>query len=287
MAMMRATPLLAAAGLAAVALPAQAQEPSQAAAAVAMAQPEAEADWTLLRDQRQNSIIAYIPVTTGLMLAVRCTDGALDGVITGLPAHPRGQPTRALGLAFGTERMHQTRWSVTTDPTVAISDYPARFARSLKRGGQLKILIPGGAPDGRNLLHDLTLPASGSAIEQTLNACGRPLDDPRDDLLPDIGESGLPAGVRWAERPRISYPNTFLAAGYAVVSCVAQTDGSLDDCQLESEQPPRSRFGAAALRAARDARIEVDPAPGTSALPRMISFRANFTDRSAAPRRNN
>lgn len=276
---MRVTTLLAAAVLAIAALPAHAQSPqaeAPAQAATPAAQPDSEADWTLLRNERKKSLIAYIPVTTGLMLAVRCMDGALDGVITGLPAHPRGRPTRPLGLAFGTERMHQTRWSVTTDPTVAISDYPARFARSLKRGGALKIMVPGGAPDGRNLIHDLTLPGSASAIEQTLAACGRPLEDPRDDLLPDIEEGGLPGGLRWAERPRITSPNTFLASGYAVVSCVAQTDGSLQQCQLEAEQPPRSRFGDATLRATREARIDVtDQAPG--ALPRMIAFRANFT----------
>jgi len=277
---MRVTTFLAAAALAVAALPAQAQQTAQAAApapaAAPAAQPDSEADWTLLRDERKKSLIAFIPVTTGLMLAVRCMDGALDGVITGLPAHPRGRPTRPLGLAFGTERMHQTSWSVTTDPTVAISDYPASFARSLKRGGALKIMVPGGAPDGRNLIHDLTLPGSTSAIEQTLAACGRPLEDPRDDLLPDIEEGGLPLGLIWAKEPRIAYPNTFLAAGYAVVSCVAQTDGSLEQCQLEAEQPPRSRFGNAALRATREARIDVtDQAPG--ALPRMIAFRANFT----------
>lgn len=274
--------------LSASALPAFAQDAAPAETPEAAPTPEAvpEADWTLLRQQQNKSLIAYIPVTTGLMLAVRCVDGALDGVITGLPAAPAGQPTRPLGLAFGDEPIRPTRWSVTTDRTVAISDYPARFARSLKRGGSLKIFIPGGAPDGRNLRHDLTLPASGSAIEQTLAACNRPLEDPRDDLLPDIGEGGLPVGLRWAQRPRISFPNTFLASGYAVVSCVAQTDGSLQQCELEAEQPPRSRFGAATLRAMREARVDVtDQVPGRT-LPRMMAFRANFTtDPSQARRR--
>ena len=102
---MRVTTLLAAAVLAIAALPAHAQSPqaeAPAQAATPAAQPDSEADWTLLRDERKKSLIAYIPVTTGLMLAVRCMDGALDGVITGLPAQPRGRPTRPLGLAFGT-----------------------------------------------------------------------------------------------------------------------------------------------------------------------------------------
>ena len=274
--------------LTAIALPAFAQDTAASASATEATPSDApapDADWTLLRDRGKKSLIAYIPVTTGLMLAVRCVDGALDGVITGLPQYPAGRPTRPLGLAFGDEPIQRTRWSVTTDRTVAISDYPARFARSLKRGGSLKILIPGGAEDGRNLRHDLTLPASGSAIEQTLAACNRPLEDPRDDLLPDIEDNGLPAGLTWARRPWGRYPNTNYASGYAVVSCVAQTDGSLQQCELESEQPPRSRFGEVALRATRDARLDVTGENAGRALPRMIAFRANFYMDGHQPRR--
>lgn len=240
------------------------------------APPQAEQDWNVLRDPAKKSVIAYIPVTTGLMLAVRCVDGALDGVITGLPQSRPGRATRPLGLSFGDEPMRHVRWNVTTDRTVAISDYPAAFARSLKKGGPLKILIPGGAEDGRNLRHDLVLPGSSSAIEQTLAACNRPLEDPRDALLPDIEDNGLPNGLTWARPPRARYPNTNLASGYVVISCVAQTDGSLAQCQIESEQPPKSRFGAAALLATRDARLNVSDQPGGQLTPRMIAFRSNF-----------
>lgn len=271
------TPLLIALIAAAVATPAPAQE--------AGAQAPAEQDWNVLRDRATKSVIAYIPVTTGLMLAVRCVDGALDGVITGLPPSRPGRATRPLGLAFGDEPMRQVRWNVTTDPSVALSDFPAAFARSLKKGGPLKILIPGGAEDGRNLRHDLVLPGSGAAIEQTLAACNRPLEDPRDALLPDIEDNGLPTGLTWAQPPRARYPITNFASGYVVISCVAQTDGSLDQCQIEAEHPARSRFGAAALRATRDARLDVSGQPGGQMTPRMIAFRANFYREGYQPRR--
>lgn len=281
------------AAITAIAFPAIAQDRAQdgaqnaapSAAQDAAPQDQDEQDWNLLRDPAKKSVIAYIPVTTGLMLAVRCVDGALDGVITGLPQYRAGRPTRPLGLAFGDEPMRQTRWSVTTDRTVAISDYPAAFARSLRKGGPLKILIPGGAEDGRNLRHDLVLPPSAAAIEETLAACNRPLEDPRDALLPDIEDNGLPAGLTWARPPRARYPNTNLASGYVVITCIAQSDGSLSQCQIESEQPPKSRFGAAALQSTRDARLNVSDQPGGQITPRMIAFRANFYMEGYQPRR--
>jgi hypothetical protein len=247
-----------------------------AVALPAMAQDAAEADWDTLRDPAKRSVIAYIPVTTGLMLGVRCTDGAFDAVIAGLPEHPRGRPTRALHLAFGDEPLHATNWSVTTDRTVAISDYPALFARSLRKGGPLKIMVPGGAGDGRNLVHDLVLPPSSAAIAETMAACDRPLEDPRDALLPDIGPNGLPAGLHWERQPRPRYPMTNFASGYAVISCIAGADGALSQCQAESEQPARGRFAEAALHATRDARVVSDTEPTGQLRPRLIAFRVNF-----------
>lgn len=243
------------------------------------AQPAAaptEQDWEIVRDPAKKALFVYIPVTTGLTLAVRCMDGALDGMIAGLPAYSSGRPTRPLSLSFGTEPLHETRWSVTTDRTVAISDYPAAFARSLRRGGPMKILIPGGAANGRNLRHDLNLPASSTAIEQVLNACNRQIEDPRDALLPDIEDNGLPAGITWERAPRPRYPNTNFSRGYVVTSCIAQVDGTLDQCQIESEQPPKSRFAPAVLRATEDARIRISDLPADAPMPRMIAFRTNF-----------
>ena len=246
------------------------------AALPAMAQDAAEPDWDISRDPAKKSVIAYIPLTTGLALAVRCVDGAFDAVIAGLPTYPQGRPTRPLHLAFGDDTMRETNWSVTTDRTVAISDYPAAFARSLRKGGPLKIMIPRGADDGRNLVHNLTLPPSSAAIAETMAACDRPLEDPRDALLPDIEAGGLPAGITGARQPRPRYPNTNNATGYAVLTCVAGADGALSQCEVESEQPAKSRFGEAALRATPNARIASATEPTGQITPRMIAFRVNF-----------
>lgn len=255
-----------------------------AVALPAFAQDSAEADWEVIRDPAKKSVVTYIPVTSGLLLGVRCVDGAFDAIIGGLPTYPQGRPTRPLHLAFGDEPLHETNWSVTTDRTVAISDYPAAFARSVRKGGPLKIMIPGGAGDGRNLRHDLVLPASSAAIEETLTACNRPLEDPRDALLPDIEDRGLPAGLNWARAPRPTYPRTNYASGYAVISCVVAPDGRLNQCQVESEQPAKSRFAEAALRAIPDARLTSTTEPTGQIRPRMIAFRANFYMEGYQPR---
>jgi hypothetical protein len=172
--------------------------------------------------------------------------------------------------------MRPTNWNVTTDRTVAIADYPSAFARSLRKGGPLKIMIPRGADDGRNLVHNLMLPPSSAAIGETMAACNRPLEDPRDALLPDIEAGGLPAGISWARQPRPRYPNTNYATGYAVLTCVAGADGALSQCEVESEQPAKSRFGEAALRATSNARIASATEPTGQITPRMIAFRVNF-----------
>ena len=64
------------------------------------------------------------------------------------------------------------------------------------------IVVPGGAENGRNLRYVIDLPASGAAIDETLQACGRPLVDPRDAERSALPEDGLPPEIEWARQPR-------------------------------------------------------------------------------------
>lgn len=235
-----------------------------------------EQDWAMLRDPAKKTIVAYIPLTTGLSIGVRCTDGALGAVIAGLPEAPRGQRTRPLRISNGEDPALDTRWNVTKNRTVAVADYPAPFARNLREGGRLQITIPGGGGAGRALRHDLALPPSQAAIDEVLTACNKPAVDPRDALLPDIEEGGLPGGVTWARRPSVEFPDTRYAEGYAVVTCLANPDGSLSQCVVESEHPADGVFGAAVLRATTRARINSPYEPTGAIAPRMIGFRMNF-----------
>ncbi|ADL00014.1 TonB family protein [Brevundimonas subvibrioides ATCC 15264] len=245
-------------------------------AAPALAQ-DAQEDWDLIRQPEQKTTLAYIPTTTGLGIGFRCVDGVFGAVIAGLPAAGGNDRTRILRMKVGDDELADSVWNVTTDRTVALADYPASLARDMRDGGPVTIVIPRGSEDGRNIRHELQLPGSSAAIDETLTACGRPLVDPRDALLPEIGEGGLPEGVTWARPPRPRYPLTQYLEGVAVVTCVLQPDGSLDQCAVESEFPVDGRFGRAALRGVDRARL-TSPAEVEGAYrPRIIGFRTIFT----------
>ncbi len=234
-------------------------------------------DWEMVRRPERKTVFAFIPTSTGLTIGFRCVDGVYGAIIGGLPEAPRGARVRTLRIGVNDREAKPSTWSVTTDRTVALADYPSSMARGLREGGAVSVVIPGGGGEGRNLRHQLTLPASSAAIDETLTACGRPLEDPRDALLPEITESGLPDGVTWARAPRPSYPRNNYAGGFAVVTCVVQPAGGVEQCEIESEFPDDAGFGRAALRSTRDARI-VSPGetPGQYA-PRMVGFRVSFT----------
>lgn len=246
-----------------------------ASAGSAMAQ-EVTDDWEIIRQPEEKTVFAFVPMTTGLTIGFRCVDGQYGAVIAGLPEARRQDRTRTLRLKVGDEDFSDTRWNVTTNRSVAIADYPAPLARELRAGGPISIVIPGGGEGGRNVRHDLLLPASSAAIDETLQACERPLIDPRDALLPEIEEGGLPAGVNWDRAPRPRYPATMYSEGYAVLSCLVQREGSLGDCVVESEFPPGAGFGRNGVRSVGDARVT---SPGEIAgqyAPRIIAFRINY-----------
>lgn len=245
-----------------------------AAAGAALAQ-DATDDWEVIRQPERNSVFAYIPTTTGLTIGFRCIDGAYGAIIAGLPEATRNTRTRQISFVVG-DHPHPMTFSVTTDRTVAIADYPASLARNMREGGDIGIVIVGGADGGRNLRHNLEIPASSAAIDETLTACHRPLDDPRDDLLPLIAANGLPDGVNWSVPPRPTYPRTNYSEGFAVVSCAVQPDGAVAQCQIESEFPDDGGFGRNALRAMDDARINSPNETAGQYAPRIIGFRVNY-----------
>lgn len=233
-------------------------------------------DWEVIRQPEKKALFVFVPTSTGLTIGFRCMDGVYAALIAGLPEASRNTRTRSLSFKVNDGKTYESRWNVATDRTAALADYPAALARELREGGNVSIIIPGGGGNGRNLRHDLTLPASSAAIDETLAVCGRKLEDPRDALLPEIAESGLPDGVTWARPPRGTYPRTNYAEGYAVITCVVKPDGGVDQCEVESEWPADGGFGRNALRATDAARIlSPGETPGQYA-PRMIGFRVNY-----------
>lgn len=234
----------------------------------------ASLDWDVIRDPARKMVAAYVQVDSGLSVVLRCTNGGYDALLAGLP-EARGE-TRNLVLTHGGDSSTHQSWSVGSSPGIALSPLPAPFARKLRNGGQLSILVPDGGGAGRDLRHVVQLPASSSAIDETLTACGRPLADPRDNTLSDPGENGLSSGVAWDRMPLPAPPETTrYSQGFATLSCMAQPDGRLSSCIVESEYPSGSGFGENALRAMRRARLKsIDSA---NAEPRMVVFRIKFT----------
>lgn len=244
-------------------------------AAPALAQ-DVAADWDVHRDARQRQVMAYTVFDAGVGISARCTDGNYEAVVLGLPEAPGDTATRTIGVAFGGDEIAMQRWNVAVDRAVAHSEMPAPFARKLRLGGRLQIVVPDGAGPGRNLRYDLTLPVSATAIDETLTACERPLVDPRDAELAELPEGGLPMGLTWASRPRMQFPETRYARGFALITCLTQPDGGLRDCAVESQHPADGGFGESALRAARRARVTLgDGAEGPIPVAK-VQFRANF-----------
>ena len=260
--------------IASLALPALAQSGST---------PPPDGDWDVLRDPRRKLTIVSTAFDNGLGIALRCNDRSYEALLTGLPVAPAGE-TRPLRLAFRDNPLFDYTWSVATDPTVAVSGFPAPFARSVRQGGRLQIVVPNGAGDGRNLRYDLTLPVSGAAIDETLTACGRPLVDPRDAEIADIGASGLPGDMIWRRAPRPTFPTrTRYARGFAVVSCMSNPDGSLRDCVVETEHPQGGYFGEAALRSTGAARLKMTADEDAAVAARQVAFRVGFALRGYNP----
>lgn len=246
-----------------------------AAALPALAQ-DAPQDWDLHRNTRTDAVMAFSVFDNGLGIAVRCIGGAYETLLSGLPAADDGE-VRTLGVAFGEADMSMQRWSVATNNTVAVGERPAPFARKLRQGGRLQILVPGGGGNGRNLRYDLTLPASSASIDETLNACGRPLVDPRDAEMDALPDGGLPDALQWVRTPQPEFPSrSRYGRGFAVVSCLVSPDGSLRNCAVESEHPHDGGFGDSTLRAVRRARVSDAANPRAPLPPVMVTFRSRF-----------
>lgn len=237
---------------------------------------DAPLDWDLHRNTRTDAVMAFTVFDNGLGIAVRCVDGAYEALLSGLPAAGDDE-TRTLGVAFGDDEISLQRWSVATNDTVAVGERPAPFARKLRQGGRLQILVPGGGGGGRNLRYELVLPASSTSIDETLSTCDRPLVDPRDAEIDALPEDGLPRTLEWVRAPRAEYPSAArYGRGFAVVSCLVNPDGTLRDCAVDSEHPHDGGFGASTLRAVRRARVHDAGTPGGPVAPSMVSFRARF-----------
>lgn len=242
---------------------------------------DASEDWQLtVRGDTQTASVAY---DSGISVVIRCQAGGLETYIGGLTPHrPRDDDRRTIDYAVGSAPLRASTWQVNEDGSVVFADLPAPLARRFRSGGdlQLRTRATGDQPPRRYIV---SLPPSASSIDQVLVACGKPTVDPRDALRADETSQAPttddPSPVRWIRQPSPRYPELALQrglSGMAVVSCVARNDGTLDDCEIEVERPARAGFGAASLRAARDARLNALTSEETAQSRGLVSFNLRF-----------
>lgn len=234
-------------------------------------------DWDVVRDRRGRAEIAHLQFSNGLAIMVQCKDRSLDVVVGGLPRagstpNRLGFRERPLDLRFRGEEDRRQFWAVGTDDTLAVSLLPAPFARQLRQGGTLELGVPEAGSEGQTLTYQVDLPPSALNIDEVLNACRRPLVDPRDELLNQAGTSGLPSRLVWEERPSFVPRASNLVSGFAVISCLTRPDGRLHECVVESEHPRGATAARSSSAAARRARVAVAGDPDAPVPARLVHF---------------
>lgn len=230
-----------------------------------------DGDWDFGEDPARKLSIAAVTFPN-FGVAVRCMDGSLSVVLSGLPV-ASGQ--RTLRYRMDDRPEVESQWIFGEDSKSAFAIWPRSIAANLSRGGRLSITAPDGEASRR---FAVDLPPSAASVDRVFQACGRELGSPETDVAP-TGEE-FP-GVVWKTTPRPEYParaiSHNIAAGLAAVTCKVQASGRLTDCTVESEFPEDSGFGRAAISGAQgSAQVAVPPGSSASIEDRRISFVSRF-----------
>lgn len=194
-------------------------------------------DWDFGEDPARKLSIAAVSFET-FGVAVRCLDGRLSVLMSGLPV---ATGERRLRYRMGETEISDALWISGRNSPAAFAVWPRSVAAGMARGGPLSVSVPDGAVSRRI---EVDLPASPNAVNRVFEACGELLDPPPSDAPPS-GESF--AGFRWRSSPDVNFPGrTEASAGLAALTCVVRRGGRLGDCRVESEFPEGGGFGRAA-----------------------------------------
>lgn len=250
-----------------------------ALASPALAQQSAPSeDWDLTANAEQQLTLATVDFGENV-LALRCRAGALDLLLTGVPASVG--TTRRIRVSAGGIVEEDQIWAAQAGQPVLGADEPARLARQLRAGGDLDLRIDKETDADRPRRYRLTAPASAASVDAVLTACGEPLAEPRDL----IRRAGAGPGLLWEVAPTSEFPRTPAAlrsnGGGVRVSCVIGADWGLQDCRVESEQPEGLGFGASAVAGALQARVR-PPADGSDMRGQLVRFSARFSPISSS-----
>ena len=247
--------------LLALALPASAQEASE--------------DWDYWQTPAEKLSIAAVSFEK-FGIAVRCRDGVLGVVASGLPP---ASGVRKVQYSMAGSPEKETTWVGAGDGRAAFAIWPAAMANELRRGGRLSLGVSEGGVIKRLVVD---LPASPAAVEQVFKACDRDIAETSEQ--PDRSDLG---SLVWRTAPTPSFPSrTGSETGIAALLCNIDDSGGLRGCRAESEFPEGGGFGrAATLGAHRTGRVALgagDPGPLAG---RRISFvvRYNISDAPEMP----
>lgn len=225
-------------------------------------------DWDLREDPARKLTLATLEFEGAPTLAVRCLDGDLAVMATRLPAPLPA--ANAMEMTAG-DRSPGLSWRPIGDGRTAWHAAPDIAARDLRRGGAVVLRALG--DDGRLRRFEFSAPARSTNVGRVLQACGRAVSDPRDDL-----RRLDPRDITWVQRGQPQFPQAASAQGIktgeAVMSCRVNGMGGLDDCRLESETPTSVGFGAAALQSREGARLAL--ADGSSPDGALIILTTRF-----------
>lgn len=222
-------------------------------------------DWDFGVDPARDVAVAAVTFEN-FGVAVRCMNGALSVVMSGLPV---GSGERYIGLSVDDGPEDETVWVSGPNSNTIFAVWPRHFARVLARGGRLGLRAYEGDQVSR---YAVDLPPSPSAVDQVFQACGETLETAR-----SAPRAESFAGLEWIRRPSPSFPGRArYATGLAALTCTARRDGGLRDCRAESEFPEGSGFGRAAVLGAHRSGKVGPVEPGADIDGRRIVFTVRY-----------
>lgn len=230
-----------------------------------------DGDWDFGEDPTRELSIAAVTFPN-FGVAVRCMEGSLSVVLSGLPV---ASGERSLRYRIGDRPETESQWVSGRDSNSAFAIWPRSIAAELGRGGRLFVTAPDGETSRRFVVD---LPPSAASVERVFQACGRELEPPERDAAPTDEEF---PGLVWKRVARSEYPERALSSnlggGLAAITCYAQSSGRLTDCTVESEFPENGGFGrAATLGAQRSARVAAAPGSSETIEGRRVAFVTRF-----------
>ncbi len=241
----------------------------------APAQAQATDGWDMAQTDKGPS--ASISYEGGQSLILRCFNNRLEALLIGFPVEA-AHGMRPLTWTQNGQAERQT-WINVPGQAIMAAIRPGRVARLFHQGGDLIIEPSPTVPVEPNQPRErvrLPLPSDNSAIDAVRAACGTDPDAARDGLLETEPSFPRPPSLRetWTLAPAPDYPAKAmrLSRGEVIYSCVVAAQGALEDCRIESENPPNADFGVEALKALRKARLRLGHGvePGRLTVSRLV-----------------